>query len=262
MTSFRIVDLPLAPRVALAGFALLVLGFALLAQVNLAEQDGGGSPPGPQAVLEKYNGRADDTTLHRVLDAALPADHERAMWPYLGEPDEIEPRRKLIFDWVAKGAPESGWEAVAPIFTDDITCAQCHAPGGSIEALPFAVFGDVKPFTVPGQGMSLGLLLISAHNHLFGFAVLAFLLAMTFCGTRLPTRLQIPVIVAAFVGPALDIGGWFLTRSAGAPFHYMVIVGGALFGLATMIMAVAVLFDALRLRAGTAKAPSAEATDG
>ena len=248
MTSFRIVDLPRAPRVALAGFALLVFGFALLAQVNLAEQDGGGKPPGPQAVLEKYNGRADDTTLHRVLDPDLPADHEDAMWPFLGEPDEIEPRRKLILDWVSKGAPESEWDTVAPIFTGDITCAQCHAPGGSKEDLPFATFADIKPFTVPGQGMSLGPLLISAHNHLFGFAVLALLLSLAFVGTRVPTRLQIPVIVAAFLGPALDIGGWFLTRSAGAPFHYMVILGGALFGIATTLMAAAVLVDALRLR--------------
>jgi hypothetical protein len=256
---FRIVDLPRAPRVALAGFALLVLGFALLAQVNLAEQDGGGSPPGPQAVLEKYNGRADDTMLHRVLDTALPADDAHAMWPYLGEPDEIEPRRKLILDWVARGAPESEWDTVAPIFTGDITCAQCHAPGGSKEDLPFETFADIQPFTVPGQGMSLGPLLISAHNHLFGFAVLALLLAVAFCGTRVPTRVQIPVIVAAFLGPALDIGGWFLTRGMGAPFHYLVILGGALFGLATTIMAVAVLFDALRIRRGGA-AP-AEAVD-
>ena len=45
----RLVDLPGHVRLTAACFALLILGFGLLAQVNLWVQDGGGSAPGPEA---------------------------------------------------------------------------------------------------------------------------------------------------------------------------------------------------------------------
>lgn len=238
------------PRLAAGGFALLVLGFALLAQANLFVQDGGGALPGPQAVLEKYHGRPGASVLHDVLSRERHpgADDPRNMWQYLGSDDAtIDAYAERVLNWVDEGAPESEWEAISMIVASPDRCAACHAPGELMETMPFQTYEEILPYAQAGEGMPLGRLLISAHNHLFGFAVLALLLALLFCATRLGGRLRIPILVAAFLGPALDIGGWFLTRSVGAPFQYMVMAGGALFGIATTLMALAVLAEALGL---------------
>ncbi len=247
----RLVDCPGHVRLTAGCFALLILGFGLLAQVNLWVQDGGGSAPGPEQILWKYNGKPDSTKLHMVLDPALPEDDDHAMWPFLGAtPAEIETRRKQIFDWIDAGAPNDDVfkSTLRPIFAGEETCGQCHAPDGTMASLPFEYYDEVLVVAQPDRGMPLGQLTISAHNHLFGFAVMALLLSLGLCMTRVGGRLRTVLILAAFVGPALDIGSWFLTKYVGAPFHLTVMAGGALFGLSTMAMALLILADALRLR--------------
>jgi hypothetical protein len=43
-------------------------------------------------------------------------------------------------------------------------------------------------------------------------------------------------IVLAFVGAAVDVASWWLTRAYGAPFQWGVIAGGAAFGAAIVWM--------------------------
>ena len=60
-------------RLAVGCFAALVLGFLLLAEVNLFTHVGAGAgPPTPREVLVKYHGDPDRTLLEMVLDPALP----------------------------------------------------------------------------------------------------------------------------------------------------------------------------------------------
>ena len=106
--------------------------------------------------------------------------------------------------------------------------------------------------------MPIARLLLSAHNHLFGFSVLALLLALGLCLTRLASPLRGALIVAAFGGAAIDIAGWFITRTWGSPFHWMILIGGGLFGLSTALMALLILRDAV---AGSL-APTAREGDG
>ena len=244
---FRLSDLSGTVRLAVGCFAVLVLSFALLAQRNLWEQAGAGAPPTPQRVLERYHGVPGSSRLHIVLDPALPEDDEHAMYPYLGPTETLrQERRSLILDWVDRGAPEGEWDRVAPIFGGEETCGQCHTTDGSAGHVPLSRYDEVVPVATVDGGMPLSRLLISAHNHMFGFAVLALLLSLGLCATRTGRRARALLILAAFVGPLLDIGGWFLTRSFGAPFHWMVMVGGALFGVSATIMAALVLREVLR----------------
>ena len=99
-----------------------------------------------------------------------------------------------------------------------------------------------------GGGIPLATLLTSAHNHAFGFGILALLFGLGCTFTGLPAWLRVALPSLAFLGAALDLAGWFLTRSHGAPFPALVILGGALFGAALGLMALAILVEVARPR--------------
>lgn len=244
----RIIDLPGPARLAVAAFAFVLGGFSLLAQANLWVQDGGGSLPGPEAVLHKYNGVPDSSRLETVLSADLPEDHALAMWPYLGSTEaEIEAARTRVLAWIDAGAPEPGFAELQPIFAGVETCGSCHGAGGEKEDVPLETYEQVLPFAQPDQGMSWKALMISAHNHAYGFAMLAFVLSVLVCMSRLPRVLACVLILGLFLGPVLDIGGWFLTKLEGAPWHLVVILGGGLFGTCVVLALAVLVADALRL---------------
>ncbi len=254
--TLRLGSLPPLARWAIGAFVVLLLAFEGTAQANLWVQSGGGRLPSPDEVLWKYHGRPRASRLHRVLDAARPRDDPRAMWPFLGDgPAEQAAGRALILSWVDAGAPRERWEEVAPIFTGPLTCGQCHAPGGKKENLPFTTYEGVSVVAQPDRGMSWPDLLVSAHNHVFAFAVMALLLSLGTAFTPLLGRWRLLAIAAAFGGAALDVASWFLTKSVGEPFQYGVILGGGLFGAASTAMAAAILLEVARGPRG-GRAPS------
>ena len=254
----RLSSLPPSVRLAAACFAALILGFALLAQVNLWHQVNGGEPPSPDVVLKRYHGDPERSRLDDVLDHEAHPSFEdpKNMWQYLGgeswEDPVTQERHKAITDWLRAGATEEGYAKVKPILAGEGACGDCHVPGGVMGELPFDTYEAVLPLTKPGGKYPLNSLLISAHNHLFGFAALALLLSIGACFTGLPTKLRMLLILGASGGAALDIAGWFLTRSWGSPWHFMIMTGGGLFGLCTTAMALAVLHEAVLGRGGTA----------
>ena len=247
----RLRDLPASARLALFAFVVLVGGFYALAHATLWERDGGGRLPGPEAILVKYRGSPTASRLHGVLAADVPSSSSKAMWLYLdplGDPEAIARRRGVVLDWVEAGAPETGWEAVRTVLHQEATCLQCHAFGGERADLPMETYEQVRPLAATGGGMQLGPLLVSAHNHVFGFAVLALILSVLAAFTALPSFLKILLTTGAFTGAAADIAGWFLTRSFGAPWQYAVLLGGALYGLCVAGLMLAVLQEVLRRR--------------
>ena len=258
-SDLRLVDLPGGARLAVAGFAVLFLAFSVVAQAQLWVHAGGGKLPTPQRVLERYHGRADSSHLHEALDPALPEDDPHAMYPFLGDDDATRrERRDVVLAWVESGAAESAFEPVRQILTDPLLCAQCHEDGGSA---PFALatYEDVLPHARRVEGMPWPQLLTSAHNHLFAFAVAALALSLAMAFSRAPRSLRHLAIGAAFVAPLLDVGGWLLTRWQGGPWHWLVMAGGALFGVATTFMAAWVVLDVLRGPGRTQPGPAADA---
>ena len=225
---------------------LFFAGFYGLAQATLFEREGGGRMPGPDRILAKYHGSDTASRMHQVLDPALSLNDPRAMWVYLDPlQDEalVESRRRTILDWVEAGTPEAGWPDVQRVLQQEASCLTCHGFGGEKQDLPFETAEQVRAVCVKGGGMPLGSLLTSAHNHAFGFAVLLLLLGLGTAFTGLPGWARAALPVVGFVGGAADLGGWFLTRAYGAPFHVVVLVGGALFGLALAAMALAILAE-------------------
>jgi hypothetical protein len=240
---------PGSRRLAAGLFAGLILLFVLLSQANLWFHVGAGGFPGPDQVLWKYDGKPGTTKLHQVLDPSRPKDDPRAMWPYLGDSPAVQDaRRQEILAWVDRGAPREGWAAVAPVFLDTNACAQCHAPGGLREDMPFDTYERVRAVAEPDAGMPWGLLYVSAHNHLFAFGVAALLLSVLLTFTGLGGLPRVLLILAAFGGPVIDVGSWFLTKIHGAPWHFGVMLGGGLFGGAIAAMALVVLWEAFLAR--------------
>jgi hypothetical protein len=243
-------SLPGPRRLAVGLFLLSLLGFYALAQVQLAVAVGGGKPlPGPERVLLRYHGDA-RTRLDRVLDPSLPDTDPKNMSLFL--PSEDRPaHRKRILDWVAAGAPREGFTAVATILSNEDHCAFCHSTrpmeGGGTRAkadLPFDTYEQALEVTKKGEGMPLGLLAESSHNHAFAFAVAALLVSMVFSFTRWRGPIVPLLISSAFVGAAIDIASWWLTRSHGSPWQWGVIGGGALFGVSISGMAALSLDEA------------------
>lgn len=249
MPETRIAAWSPARRLAVALFAGLILLFGLLAQVNVWVHVGDGGFPGPERILWKYHGRPGRSKLHQALDPALPKEHPRAMWPYLADtPDLQAQRRDQILGWVAAGAPQDGWEAVRPVFTGDQTCGQCHVDGGQKQDLPLDTYERVKPLTEPDRGIAWGTLTVTAHNHLFAFAVAALLLSLLLTCTGLTGLPRVALILGAFGGPVLDVAGWFLTKAQGEPWHYLVLLGGGTFGGSIALMATVIAWEALLAR--------------
>ncbi len=106
---------------------------------------------------------------------------------------------------------------------------------------PLTSFGQVKDYTRTDKGPSPGQLAKLAHSHLAGFALLALATSLLFAATRYRLPLAVPLYLAVFLGPMLDIVGWWLTHAAGMPWPYLVMAGGGLFGGGLMVMALLTL---------------------
>lgn len=256
MDSPRLSELPPARRLAVGLFLVCMLAFYALAQVKVFTAVGGGSFPGPGAVLSKYHGDRRHSRLHAVLDPHLSTSDTKRMYDHLGVTDEERATNRVrVLGWVEAGAPEKAWPELESIFSGDSTCGGCHSTKDETRTkrdLPFERYDQVAPFAAPDEGMSLTDLSTSSHNHMFGFAVVALLVSAVFTATRWRGPL-VPLLVAcAFLGALLDIGSWWLTKAFGSPFHLLVVAGGAAFGAGVLAMVVLSL-DELWLRGALAR---------
>jgi hypothetical protein len=87
------------------------------------------------------------------------------------------------------------------------------------------------------------LLIQTSHTHLFGQTLIAGLLGLIFLFSSLSERAKSLVIALPFVGTLIDIGGMWLTRFVWPSFGALVIVGGSLFGLGYLLIAIVSLYE-------------------
>ena len=87
------------------------------------------------------------------------------------------------------------------------------------------------------------LLIQTSHTHLFGQTLIAGLLGLIFLLSTLGERAKTFVIALPFVGTLIDIGGMWLTRFVWPPLGSLVIVGGSLFALGYVLIAVISLYE-------------------
>lgn len=265
----RLADLPGPARWAIALFVIGLFGLHLTAQATLWATAGEGALPSADQVLWKYHGNPRQTKLHEVLDPdRLGTARSMLLWldPSASAQamERIEPRRDAILAWVEAGAPEAGWPPVRTILHEQALCLNCHGFGGSKQDVPLESYQDVLLLAQPSRGIAPRTLLVSAHNHLFGFVVAGLLLGVLAAFTRVRRAVTTSLVVLAFLGAFADVVGWFLTSTWGAPWQYLVVLGGALFGTSTGLLAALVL-EEVWLRGAVTRilriAPSTRAGD-
>src|SRR5262245_46288882 len=85
--------------------------------------------------------------------------------------------------------------------------------------------------------MRTPLLIQTSHTHLFGQTLIAGLLGLIFLFSSLGERPKMLVIALPFVGTLVDIGGMWLTRFVSPSLGVLVIAGGSLFALGSVVIA-------------------------
>jgi hypothetical protein len=82
------------------------------------------------------------------------------------------------------------------------------------------------------------LLIQTSHTHLFGQTLIAGLLALIFVFSSLSERSKCVIGALPFAGTLIDIGGMWGTRFVSPSLSVLVIVGGTLFALGYVLIAI------------------------
>ncbi|MGE5616231.1 MAG: elongation factor-1 alpha, partial [Bacillota bacterium] len=172
-------------------------------------------------LIVAYSGSGKDSRLESALHGAM-----AVMLPK----DELN----TIVGWVQKGADRPTYEnVVRPIL--DKRCMTCH--DGSNPHLPnLNGFDNLKKVTEKDTGAEIFTLVRVSHIHLFGITFIFFLLGTIFSHAYVrPVWLKVVVMVVPFVALVVDVAAWYITKVY-HPFAYVVMAGGALYGMCFAFM--------------------------
>ncbi|HWP49724.1 MAG TPA: hypothetical protein VNM22_21390 [Candidatus Limnocylindrales bacterium] len=87
------------------------------------------------------------------------------------------------------------------------------------------------------------LLIQTSHTHLFGQTLIAGLLGLIFLFSSIEEWKKALILALPFIGTILDIGGMWLTRFVWQPFAVLVLMGGSIFALGYVMIAVISLYE-------------------
>ncbi len=179
------------------------------------------------AISVKYYGDRSGTRLEAALRGSMSGR--------IGDRD-----RARIVGWLRDGATEEGYSEVRPIF--DSACVACHSPASGLPIPPLTSFAEVGALAQIDTGPSLLALARVSHVHLFGISIIFLLTGAIFAMSEIRRALRVVVIVAPFVAIWADIGSWWITKYE-PMFANVVVVGGALMGLALAIQIIRSLWE-------------------
>jgi hypothetical protein len=87
------------------------------------------------------------------------------------------------------------------------------------------------------------LLIQTSHTHLFGQTLIAGLLGGILLLSSLGEGKKAMIVALPFIGTILDIGGMWLTRFVWPPLGVLVLLGGSLFALGYLLIAVMAVYE-------------------
>lgn len=170
-----------------------------------------------ESISEKYHGSTSGTRLESALRGTM-ADKLTAE------------EREQIFQWINGGATREEFTKVQPIFAQK--CAPCHSPQSGMPIPSFTSFDEIKKVTAVDTGLSLLQLARVSHIHLFGISIIFALTGAIFSLSATPVPFRTTLVVFPYLTIIMDIGSWWVTKYYSEWFAYIVIIGGALMGLA------------------------------
>lgn len=223
--------LPMGVRTLYTG-TLIVLGTGyLFAMIYIfASHAGRDGDPGLSVndLIIAYSGSKADTQIEAALKGPM-----ANMLPAA--------EKNQIVAWVRDGAEESAYKGSVQNIIEK-RCATCH--GGSNPHIPtLKDFATVSEMTEMDQGMDIFTLVRVSHIHLFGITFIFFIVSTIFCHSYIkPLWLKCIVILIPFIAILADIGSWYLTKLY-APFAWVVMISGAMMGVAFAFMLLTSLYQ-------------------
>jgi hypothetical protein len=225
-------ELPYSLRVLYTA-TLLVLGTAyLFALIHLfhtySGKDGNPGTVSYDDIVIAYSGSGKGSRLETALRGSMSA---------------MLPRDELmnLVSWAQEGADRARYEKdIRPTF--DRRCMTCH--DGSNPHLPnLNGYDNVQKVTERDTGTALFTLVRVSHIHFFGLAFVFFIMGTIFSHAYVrPVWFKCFIVALPFVALVLDIGSWYFTKIY-HPFAWVVMIGGALMGLAFAYMWVVSMYQ-------------------
>lgn len=232
LKSFRLSQLPTAPRVVITMFLALVgIGYLVaLSHLYFTYNAVDGKPGvGPEDLKQSIYGKRETT----LLEAKLVGGTMEKFCPDTTERDRI-------VAWARKGAPEAEFASIQPILQQ--RCVNCHNPDGAASFRPLTGFTEVAATAQMDRGESMPAWARTAHVHLQSLSVIFLLvgLAFSFCG--LPQALKSVVVTLPFIALVTDFGARALAQHY-PDAVYGVMASGAVMGLSLVFMVLATLYE-------------------
>jgi hypothetical protein len=225
-------DLPLTVRVLFSSFLIMIgigylmaLSYLFLVDIKPGRDVGEAMV---ESLSEKYHGSTSGTRLEAALKGTM-ADRLTVA------------ERDQVFKWIHAGATPDGYTKIEPLFTQK--CAPCHNTQSGLPIPPLTNFEDVKKVTAIDTGESLLQLARVSHIHLFGISIIFLLTGAIFSLSVAPIWFRVCAVVAPYLAIVMDIGSWWATKYYDPVFAYIVILGGALMGLALACQIFVSLWD-------------------
>ncbi|CCA93148.1 MULTISPECIES: hypothetical protein [Novosphingobium] len=211
--------LPLTFRALFTSFLILIglgylmaLSYLFLVVVEPHQKNGMGLIAG---IDMKYHGRPDSSRLEAALRGQMADRIDQA-------------DRDRILEWVRRGAPQSGYESVKPIFAS--RCVACHNPRSGLSVPPLDSYAALRKVTQTDQGPTITQLARVSHVHLFGISIIFLLTGAIFALSRITPWIRIVFVVIPYLSILADIGSWWLTKF-NPVFGIIVVISGAVMGL-------------------------------
>ena len=225
-------DLPLTVRVLFSSFLIMIgIGYLMALSYLFLVDVKPGRDVGERAVesiSEKYHGSTSGTRLEAALKGTM-ADRLTAE------------ERDRVFQWIRAGATRDGYAKIDPLFKQK--CATCHSAQSGMPIPPLTSFEDVQKVTTIDTGESLLQLARVSHIHLFGISII-FLLTRSDLQLKCDTRLVSCVCSdRSLPGNCYGYRIMVTTKYYNPVFAYIVILGGALMGLALACQIFVSLWD-------------------
>lgn len=239
-------SLPVADRLRLSLLVLLLgagycAGFAYIMLTTIPAGEELFSTQLPGWVAAKYHGTGVPKLIAKVSKGGTMAEH-------LAEPETTIP---ILQAWYDAKMPEAEWDKIHKIFNTTgpkgKSCLECHcrydADGeeGKKHDAPLEKYADALRLMNTDR-MPTATLVRLSHFHLVGMALMAFGFTWVWMQTAFRNPVRGIFMVLPFAAIATDIGGWWLTWLHPA-FTYVVLLGGALYGISSVVLTVGPLYD-------------------
>lgn len=242
--SLRLRSLPLLGRLGLTCVLIVLLGGMITAGLHISNH---------------HQNRDERAGLS--MDDLIGAYHGiRTRAPLLtalerGHPEDLpEQQSAVLLNWLNSERISEDYDNLdlgmaAPAEIIAQQCLQCHArqatEGDGIgETMPLEYWDDVAglAFSRNIDPTSVEILTVSTHTHALGIGAVVAVASLLIFLTSWPKRVCGLLVCAAGLGLLLDVGGQWLARLHPV-FVYGIVAGGILFGIATVILLLAVIFD-------------------